>query len=110
MKIARTIDRVPADRFHPGDTPVVLEGALAGWPALARWSVAYLAGTIGDAPVRFKVSATGAHPDFHQATLAQMFATQAGTMRDYLAGLDASGRRLFTGDEKFVLRRRDGVT
>jgi lysine-specific demethylase 8 len=110
MKIVRAIAHITADRFTPDDVPVIVDGALADWPALARWSPAYLADRIGNAAIRFKVSTTGAHPDLHQATLDKMFATEAGTMRDYLAQLDASGRRLFTGDEKFVLRRRDGVT
>lgn len=117
MHIVGTIDRISADpaafaAFERRDTPVVIEGALAAWPALTRWSPEYLARRLGDVQIRFKLSATGAHPDFHAATPGEMFATGAGSLRDFLATIaaDTSGRRLFTGDEKFVLRRRGGVT
>lgn len=86
----------------------MIEGALAGWPALARWSPEYLTRVVGDVAIRWKQSATGAHPNFHAATMKEMFATGAGTFRELFASLSA--QRIFTGDEKFVLRRRDGVT
>src|SRR5262249_8203710 len=98
--------------FERSDTPVILAGALVDWPALARWSPDYLAALVGDVAIRFKRSPTGAHPDFHAATLAETFATGESTLREFLAAIavDSRGERLFTGDEKFVLRRRDGVT
>ena len=117
MKATGSVARIPADPaafapFERSDTPVIIEGALAGWPALARWSPDYLAALVGDVPIRFKQSATGAHPDFHAATLGEMFATGESSLRAFIAAVaaDATGRWLFTGDEKFVLRRRGGVT
>jgi len=117
MRIVRTADRISADPaafapFERGDLPVVIEGALAGWPALARWSPAYLSERVGDVRIRYKRSTTGAHPDFHQPTLAAMFATGEATLRELCAAVtaDRSGGRLFTGDEKFLARRRDGTT
>jgi cupin-like protein len=117
MKLAGSVARIAADpaafaAFERSDTPVIVEGALAGWPALARWSPDYLAALVGDVRIRCKLSATGAHPDFHAATLGEMFATGESSLREFIAAItsDATGRRLFTGDEKFVLRRRSGVT
>jgi lysine-specific demethylase 8 len=99
-------DHVAASR------PAVVEGAISDWPALARWTPSYLANLVGDVQIRFKQSANGAHPNFHAATLAEAFATGATTFRELIESLpsDSTGTRLFTGDEKFVLRRRDGVT
>lgn len=111
MNVVGEVARISADRFAESDHPVVIEGALS-WPALSRWSRSYLAERLGAAPARWKVSPTGAHPNFHAASLREMFATESGTFRDFFAALaaDRAGRVLFTGDEKFVLRRRDGVT
>ena len=110
--VARIADPAGFTAFERSDTPVIVEGALAGWPALARWSPDYLAALAGDVQIRFKLSATGAHPDFHAATLAEMVATGESSLGDFVAAIaaDASGHRLFTGDEKFMLRRRGGVT
>lgn len=117
MKVVGSVERISADpaefvAYERGDVPVVIRGALAAWPALARWSPDYLAERVGDVEIRFKLSASGTHPDLHAATLAEMFATGSSSLRSFLTAIagDASGRRLFTGDEKFVLRRRDGVT
>jgi lysine-specific demethylase 8 len=117
MKVVRSVERIAADPaqlapFERSDTPVIVEGALAGWPALARWSPGYLGDLVGDVAIRFKRSATGAHPNFAAPTLAEMFATGESSLRAFLTAIagDASGERLFTGDEKFLIRRRGGVT
>ncbi|HEY6179598.1 MAG TPA: cupin-like domain-containing protein [Kofleriaceae bacterium] len=117
MHIVGTLERISADpaafaAFERSEMPVVIAGALTGWPALARWSPDYLAALAGDIAIRFKRSATGAHPDFHAATLAEAFATGESSLREFLAAIavDRTGQRLFTGDEKFMLRRRDGAT
>src|SRR5215813_937344 len=101
MHIVGTLERIPADpaafaAFERSDTPVVIAGALAGWPALARWSPDYLAALAGDVAIRFKRSATGAHPDFHAATLAETFATGECSLREFLAAIaaDRTGERL----------------
>ncbi len=113
MQIVGEVERVSTDKFDPeGGVPVVIEHAIDDWPALARWSPEYLADRIGDVRIKYKVSANGAHPNFHAASLKEMFATETGTVRDLVAEVagDSRGRKLFTGDEKFVLRRRDGTT
>jgi hypothetical protein len=113
MQIVDEVARIAPDEFDPeGGVPVVIEHAIADWPALARWSPEYLSARIGDVRIKYKVSANGQHPNFHAASLKEMFATETATIRDFVAEVaaDASGRKLFTGDEKFVLRRRDGVT
>src|ERR1051325_7701036 len=117
MHIVGTLERISADpaafaAFERSEMPVVIAGALTGWPALERWAPDYLAALAGDIAIRFKRSATGAHPDFHAATLAEAFATGESSLREFLAAIavDRTGQRLFTGDEKFMLRRRDGAT
>jgi hypothetical protein len=41
------------DFYAPG-RPVVIKGAMAGWPALEKWTPDYLADTIGDAVVEYQ--------------------------------------------------------
>lgn len=51
------------DRFYAPGRPVILRGALAGWPALDRWTPAYLREVIGDAEVEVQAGRS-ANPDF----------------------------------------------
>ncbi|HEV7559321.1 MAG TPA: cupin-like domain-containing protein [Kofleriaceae bacterium] len=117
MIALRDVERIGPDAaafepFEREDRPVVIEGALEAWPAMTRWTPAYLGERIGDVTIRVKRSATSAHPNFAETSLAAMFATETCSFRGFVTSLpeDASGTRLFTGDEKFVLRQRDGVT
>lgn len=116
MNCIRAIDRITDPRafaaFERSDTPVVLESQLGSWRALARWSPAYLSDLVGDVAIRCKRSDTGAHPNFGAGSRAAMFATEACSVRELVAAVttDRTGCRLFTGDEKFLLRRRNGVT
>ncbi len=41
-------------QFYAPGRPVLIKGAMAGWPALTRWTPDYLAATIGDAPVEYQ--------------------------------------------------------
>lgn len=115
MRIVGQLERIRASAFadfERANTPVVIEGALGGWPALERWSPAYLSALIGGIEIKYKLSANGKHPNFHETSLGAMFATGRSTFAEFvaaLAGPDAA-TRLFTGDEKFLLRRRGGET
>lgn len=122
MKVVGEIPRVSAltrgefeERFANRDEPVVLRGAVKSWPAVDRWNVEYLSSLMGDTVVRYKQSATHQHPDFHQATLGAMFARGQSRFSELLRAMttgprEERSRRIFTGDEQFVLQRRDGVT
>jgi lysine-specific demethylase 8 len=117
--VRRAIERISAIEelaaFARTDTPVVIAGGARDWPAVRRWSPAYLAGLLGPIEIDFKLSATGDHPNFHAATKAEMFARGHGGFAEFIAAITTGpeaerATRLFTGDEQFVLRRRDGVT
>lgn len=54
------------DRFYAPGRPAVLRGALTGWPALDRWTPAYLREAIGDAEVEVQAGRR-AHDDFEYA-------------------------------------------
>ncbi|MEO8700458.1 MAG: cupin-like domain-containing protein [Kofleriaceae bacterium] len=117
MDLARLAldDRDGFERHVRDEVPAIVVGGARAWPAVTRWTPAYLAERIGDAAVRWKLSASNVHPNFRAASLAEMFATEAGTFAELLAAITTGepaerARRLFTGDEKFLLRRRDGVT
>jgi lysine-specific demethylase 8 len=109
---AGEVARISADRFDPdAQVPVVIEGAISDWPAVKLWSPSYLTRLIGDVRLTYKVSPTSAHPNFHAVTLPEMFATGSAPFREFVSlTMDGTGRVLFTGDSKFVLRCRDGVT
>ena len=51
------------DLYYAPSRPVVIEGAMAGWPALERWAPDYLARTVGSAQVEFQGN-RASNPDF----------------------------------------------
>ncbi len=102
-----------AERFERPELPVIVTGAIRQWPAIRRWSTEYLAQKLGTVEVQYKVSATHQHPNFHAPTLKEAFARERATFADFLhmiAHDEQPSRKLFTGDEQFLLRRRDGAT
>ncbi len=121
MRIAGQIPRVELasaaefhERFVAKREPVILPGAARDFPAL-RWTRESLARELGPVPVRYKQSRSHRHPDFGAATLGEMFKTGSGTFAEFLELIgdgtpSERARYLFTGDEQFVLRRRDGKT
>jgi len=103
------------ERFEAVDRPVVVRGAARGFRAFERWNPEYLSRTVGSVRVQHKLSVTNKHPDFDQPTLAVSFARSESTLGELLSamtdGAEAErAKRLFTGDERFLLRRREGVT
>ncbi|MFC0686987.1 cupin-like domain-containing protein [Novosphingobium clariflavum] len=54
------------DHFYAPARPVVIEGAIAGWPALARWTPDYLVRKVGSAQVEYQGGREGAE-DFELA-------------------------------------------
>jgi len=48
------------DTFYAPGRPVLIKGAISGWPALAKWTPDYLAKTVGDAQVEFQGGRNGA--------------------------------------------------
>ena len=105
-------DRAAFTEHLVRDEPCVIVGGAADWPATMRWSIASLSERIGDLAIRCKVSSTSTHPNFRAASHKEMFATEATTVRSLFASFEGSepARRLFTGDEQFVLRVRDDST
>lgn len=96
-----------------GRAPLIIEGALAGAAALKRWSVASLSRRLGHVRVRYKLSESGAHPDFHAPSLQRAFAQGESRFDEFLRSITEGGpraraRRLLTGDEHFLWRRRGG--
>jgi lysine-specific demethylase 8 len=104
-----------ASRFELADRPCVLVGAAKEWRATRTWTRSYLEEKIGKVEVKFKVSSSHIHPDFHQPTLDKMFSLSKGRFAEFLEGVTSGppserARRLFTGDEQFLLQRRQGKT
>jgi lysine-specific demethylase 8 len=94
--------------------PLVIRGG-AAMPAVGRWNAEYLKQRIGGVRLRHKLSRGHAHPDFTAPTIKEMFALGEGTFAELIDAMTIGpvgerARRLFTGDEEPLLRRRDGVT
>jgi lysine-specific demethylase 8 len=97
------------------DSPLVVAGGAASWPAVGSWTVDRLCELLGPIELPFKISTSNAHPDFRQHGLGRMFARGRAPLRDFLRSITEGdeaqrSRRLFTGDERFLLRRRAGQT
>lgn len=48
------------DHYYAASRPVIIEGALDGWPALERWTPDYLVEKVGAAPVELQSGRNGA--------------------------------------------------
>jgi lysine-specific demethylase 8 len=103
------------ERYETRDRPVVVRGGARGFPAFERWSLEYLRQTVGKVRAHHKLSVTNKHPDFDQPSLAVAFARGESTLGELFDAVTSGpeedrAKRLFTGDERFLVRRRDGVT
>lgn len=108
------IDRVAASELAAlvdREQPCVIAGGASAWPAM-QWSAETLTERIGELAIRCKVSRSHIHPDFRAGSIKEMFATEATTLRALFESFRGPepARRLFTGDEQFLLRVRDGAT
>lgn len=93
--------------------PLVLRGVIRDWPAITAWTPEGLEKRLGSIELRFKHSRTHQHPNFHAASKAETFAIKPLLFRDFVHSVQngPSAERanlLFTGDEQFVWRRRNG--
>jgi hypothetical protein len=100
-------------RFDLPEVPVVIEGGCAHYHAVKSWTPAYLKQRLGHEEIQFKLSTTHQHPNFHAKTVAEMFARGSSTLAQFLDDVTTGepserARRYFTGDERFLLKRRDG--
>jgi hypothetical protein len=112
----RELDAVAfRERYEALDRPLVIRGGARGFRAVERWTPEYLREMVGSVRVHHKLSVTNKHPDFDQPSLAVSFARGESTLGELFdavtSGPEAErSKRLFTGDERFLLRRRGGVT
>jgi hypothetical protein len=100
-------------RFELPEVPVVIEGGCAHYRAVKSWTPAYLKEKLGHEEIQYKLSPTHQHPNFHAKTVPEMFARGSSTLAKFLDDVTTGepserARRYFTGDERFLLRRRDG--
>jgi hypothetical protein len=101
-------------RFELPEVPVVIEGGCAHYRAVHSWTPAYLKQKLGQEEIQYKLSSTHQHPDFHAKTLGEIFARGSSTLAKFLDDVTSGepserSRRYFTGDERFLLKRRDGA-
>jgi lysine-specific demethylase 8 len=117
-QVARVSDLSPAEfvaRYEQPELPVVLASGAAKLRATERWSPEYLKQKWGSLGLEYKLSASHQHPNFHAGSLGEMFARERGTLGSLIDAVtsgpaDERARRLFTGDERFLLQRRAGQT
>lgn len=115
------ITRVPAtispdefrERFELPELPVVIEGGARHFRASSSWNPAYLKEKLGGVRVPYKCSTNHQHPNFHAATLPEMFRRGECSLAELVdfvtsAPPESRAQRLFTGDERFLLQFRSG--
>jgi Cupin-like domain len=100
-------------RFDLPEVPVVIEGGCAHYRAVKSWTPDYLKQRLGHEEIQYKLSTTHQHPNFHAKTVPEMFARGGSTLAKFLDDVTTGerserSRRYFTGDERFLLKRRDG--
>lgn len=110
----RSPERI-AERLANAQTPLLISGGAAAWPAVARWSPLYLEQLLGPLEIGYKSSTSNAHPDFRVPGLARMFARERSSLSEFFRKISSGPesdrcRHLFTGDEQYLLRRRAGET
>jgi lysine-specific demethylase 8 len=114
-RVAPEDPRTLAERLERGAVPLVIAGGASSWPAVERWTPEYLVRLLGPIELPYKLSSGNAHPDFRAQGLGRMFARGRGALPDFFRSittgpLEERARCLFTGDERFLLRRRSGQT
>jgi lysine-specific demethylase 8 len=82
---------------------------------MRRWNVRDLTERLGQVEIQFKISTTNKHPNFHETELGKAFARGSARFGEFLQAItegsaEERAKRLFTGDEQFLVRRRNGET
>lgn len=115
--IARVSNLTPehfAARFVHSQTPVVLTGTGLTNPLLDALRQANVVRVTQGRSFQFKRSYSGAHPNFRVSSVAEMFAREPLTFAQFFQQLghaepEARARYIFTGDEHYLWRVREGV-
>lgn len=100
--------------LEQGAEPLVIEGGARHFRASCEWNPAELRRRFGAVEVQFKLSSSHVHPDFRQVERARMFARGRSSFAEFLDRITTGepaerARYLFTGDEQFLWRRREGI-
>jgi len=77
--------------FYAPGRPVVIKGAMTGWPALKRWTPDYLAEAVGDAMIEFQGDRSRA-TDYE---LAKDRHKMRGRFRDFIAMVRGGGNNAY---------------
>ena len=98
--------------YEERDRPVVIEGGARDFPATRTWTPDSLVERLGSVELAFKVSDDDAHPNLRAADPSRWFAREKSTLAEFFPTITegtaaARKQRLFTGDERFLLQRRD---
>jgi hypothetical protein len=96
------------------ERPVLISGGCENFRACSTWGPAQLTARLGTVEIDYKQSLSHRHPDFAAPTLKEAFRRGHGTIAELIEwvtrGPEAErSHRLFTGDERYLLRKRDGV-
>lgn len=95
-------------------TPVVLCGTKIFDDFRGSWDADWIAAQLAERQFQFKRSSNHAHPDFRAEHVSQMFAREQLTFAEFFDHIARApeperSRLLFTGDEHYVARMRQGV-
>lgn len=103
-----------AVRYDLLERPVIIQGGAENFRGVQTWNPRSLSERVGSVEVDFKYSTSHRHPDFSAPTLKEAFRRSKGTIAELITKVTEGphgerARWLFTGDERWLLRKRDGV-
>jgi hypothetical protein len=91
------------DRYYAASTPVVLTDAMLGWPALSRWSPAYLKERFGEAEVEVTSDREDdPHPDANYAAHSRM--TRLGEFCDRVVSAGSTNDFYLVANNRIWMR------
>lgn len=101
------------ERFVRTQTPVILTGTGETSYLEDAFLPASVAAATSGKSFQFKSSSSGAHPNFRANTIPEMFAREALTFADFFERIRQTDeaqrvRLIFTGDEHYLWRVREG--
>ena len=102
-----------AERCVRARVPALIRGSVMPGQLACDWTPEAVVRALGDRSFAFKSSTSNAHPDFRSRTIAEMFARRSLTFTEFFEAIlsgpeDARSRLIFTGDEHYVGRVRNG--
>lgn len=100
-RVPRLTPRQFLERAYAPNRPIVLTSMMKDWKALHRWTWAFLAKTVGDAPV--EVMEHRETNDFYDLNVNRL--SEPTTLREFISWI----RRVKTSNARYMVARNNGL-